>query len=234
MSEALTVVDEPRAISMFERLALDPSVDVDKLERLIQMKERIDRMNAEASFNAAFAIMQPRIPVIIERGKTDKGRYAELEDIIEAVRPVLADHGFALSHRTEWPSATQVRVVGVLMHRDGHHRTSEFLSGADTSGSKNAIQALGSSVSYGRRYTTKDLLCIVTRGEDNDGRTSEKTLAPDGYVEWLDDLRAVATEGTDALTKAWSESGKDLRAYALKHDAKTWNAIKAKAAAVRA
>jgi hypothetical protein len=38
----------------------------------------------------------------------------------------------------------------------------------DSSGSKNAVQAIGSTTSYGRRYAASMLLNIVTRGEDDD------------------------------------------------------------------
>jgi hypothetical protein len=39
----------------------------------------------------------------------------------------------------------------------------------DTSGSKNNVQAVGSSTSYGKRYTATLLLNIRTKGEDDDG-----------------------------------------------------------------
>jgi hypothetical protein len=39
----------------------------------------------------------------------------------------------------------------------------------DNSGSKNTVQAIGSSVSYGKRYVLCMLLNISTGGEDNDG-----------------------------------------------------------------
>lgn len=217
---------------MFERLAKDQSVDVEKLERLIAMQERILRVNAESAFNAAFSKMQPEIPVIIERGHTDKGTFAELEDIVEAVRPILARHGFALTHQTQWPEPTRVRVIGILTHADGHQRTSEFLSGADTSGSKNAIQALGSAVSYGRRYTTKDLLCIVTRKEDDDAAKSEKYKQapdPDGYDNWKADMEAVAGEGLAQLMAAFNKSSEVFRKRMAKVDVAWWERIRAKA-----
>lgn len=43
---------------------------------------------------------------------------------------------------------------------------------ADTSGSKNAVQAFGSSTSYGKRYVLCALLNITTRGQDDNGQTA--------------------------------------------------------------
>lgn len=224
-------------VLMFERLATNPDVDVAKLERLIAMQERILARNAEAAFNAAFSDMQAEIPTVIEHGKTDKGTYAELEDIVTAVRPVLHKHGFALSHRTEWPEKSVVKIIGIITHRDGHSRTSEFMSAADASGSKNAIQGLGSAVSYGRRYTTKDLLNIVTRGEDDNGHSSERGRqpeAPAGYEAWLAVLEGVADDGLAALTTAWNKSKIEHRNHLMATDKGKFSTLKAKAAKVKA
>lgn len=231
---ALSRVDGPL---MFERLASDPNVPVDKLERLIALQERILDRNAETAFNIAFAEMQAVIPTIKELARTDKTSYAPLEDIIGAVRPILSAHGFSISFRTEWPDKKTVKVVGILTHREGHARTSEFMADADQTGSKNAIQALGSSVQYGKRYTTKDLLCIVTTDKDDDGEAAGLATAPSsprGFDEWWDDMVAAVDNGLPALEKAWAASRKELKEYAHKHKRAEWASLKAKAAKVTA
>jgi hypothetical protein len=228
--------DTPAVVSMFERLAKDPQVDVEKLERLIGMQERIMLLQSKAAFDAAFAELQADLPTIAERAKTNNGRYAPLEDIVEAIRPVLRAHGFALSHRTEWPDNHLVKVIGVLSHRQGHSRESEFLSAADVSGNKNAVQALGSTVSYGRRYTTKDLLNIVTRGEDDDARRSGNAALPpqpDGYTAFVIGLEAAAEKGLDALKAEWAKGSKALRDYHVATDREGWEALKKEAGAVK-
>lgn len=218
--------------SMFERLAADPNVPVEKLERLIAMQERILAANAKSAFNAAFAEMQGAIPVVVEKAKTDKGTYAPQEDIVAAVQPILSRFGFSLSFRTEWPDKTTVRVIGILTHRDGHERTSEFLSDADKSGSKNSIQALGSAVTYGRRYTTTDLLNITTRKADDDGHRAGhvgKPDAPAGFDDWLVDMEAVADEGLGKLQTAWNKSKPEYKAYIVATNKAAWDRLKAKA-----
>lgn len=223
-------------VAMFERLARDPSVDVEKLERLIAMQERIMAHNAEAEFNAAFAAMLPKIPTIVERARTDKTAYAPLEDIIETIRPILAEFGFSLSFRTEWPEKNMVKVVGILTHRAGHSRNSEFLSAADQTGSKNAIQALGSAVHYGRRYTARDLLCIVTREADDDGERSDKgkaPAAPAGYDDWMADMASAADEGLQKLQIAWNQSKTEYRTYTAQYNKAQWASLKTKAGKVR-
>lgn len=165
-------------IQVIERAASNPNVDIDKMERLLQMQERILDRNAKAAYSAALADMQPKLPVVVERGEIKHGdnkpvqsRYALWEDINEAIRPLLAQHGFALSFRTG-RDGDRIIVTGVLSHRDGHSEQTSMPLPADQSGSKNAVQAVGSSVSYGKRYTALALLNITTRGEDDDGKAA--------------------------------------------------------------
>lgn len=166
--------DAAAIIQVIERAATNPQVDIDKMERLIQMQERVMDRNAKSAFAAALAAMQPELPVIAERGAIDLGRgpkqrYALWEDINDAIKPVLAKHGFALSFRTGQDEG-KITVTGILTHREGHSEETTMYLPADTSGSKNAVQAVGSSTSYGKRYTATALLNLTSRGEDDDGK----------------------------------------------------------------
>lgn len=164
-------------IQVIERAAMNPDVDIDKMERLLEMQERIMQRNAKAAYAADLSRMQPELPVIAERGgiKDRSGNvqstYALWEDINDAIKPVLARYGFALSFRTGQEDG-RIVVTGVLSHRDGHSEETTMHLPTDTSGSKNAVQAVGSSISYGKRYTAAALLNITSRGEDDDGKSA--------------------------------------------------------------
>jgi len=190
------------ALAMIERFAADPNFDVSKLQALMDMRERELTRIAEQEFNVAFARMQPRIPIIDEHAKTNMGTYAPREDIVEVVRPILAEFGFSLSFRTEWPEA-KIQIVGILTHEGGHSRESVFLTDSDKSGSKNDVQARGSAVEYGRRYTTTDLLNIATRKADDDGKKAGKSVAPEGFDKWIKHLETTSLSGLKALGAAW-------------------------------
>jgi hypothetical protein len=179
--------DTTALIAMIERVALNPDVDIDKMERLLQMQERIMDRNAKAAFIGALADMQPKLPVIGRKGnitihkkdaeKTDaniiqKTPYALWEDINDAIRPLLAEHGFTLTFRFK-KEADRVEVTGILSHRQGHFEETTLSLPMDTSGSKNNVQAIGSSTSYGKRYAAIALLNITTRGEDDDGKAAD-------------------------------------------------------------
>lgn len=154
-------------LAVVERAAMNPDVDIDKMERLLDMQERVLNRNAEQAFNAALAQMQSELPTVAETAKGHNTKYAPLERINEAVRPILQRHGFAITFRTKQGQAG-IEVSAVLSHREGHHEETSLILPADNSGSKNAVQAIGSTISYGKRYALCALLNIST-GDDTDG-----------------------------------------------------------------
>lgn len=170
-------------LAVIERAARDPAVDIDKMERLLALQERVQERNAVAAFNDALAEMQPRLPIITERGRiiikdkqtdkiTQETPYALWEDINEAIRPLLHEHGFALTFKTGTAADGKLVVTGILKHRFGHQEEAAIPLPHDSSGSKNAVQAIGSSLSYGKRYAAMQLLNITTKGEDDDGQAA--------------------------------------------------------------
>lgn len=163
LSESATI------LSVIQRAAADPQCDIEKMERLMAMHERMQDRQAESAFNAAMAAMQCELPSIAERGKGHGSiKYATLEDINDVVKPIMQKHGFAVSFQVEHHQGG-INVTGILMHAAGHREQTTMLLPSDTSGSKNAVQAVGSSVSYGKRYVMSALLNLTTRGEDDDG-----------------------------------------------------------------
>ncbi|MDP3534052.1 MAG: ERF family protein [Halomonas sp.] len=172
-NSAPALADSTAIIQVIERAALNPDVDIDKMERLLQMQERVMDRQAMMAYSAAMAAMQTELPSIEERGQTNNGKYATLEDIVDTVRPVMQTHGFAVSFRIQ-TQERGIQVTGVLMHKDGHREETSMLLPADMSGNKNAVQAFGSSTSYGKRYVLSALLNITTRGQDDNGHTSTR------------------------------------------------------------
>lgn len=235
-TKALAVTTQPSDewIGMLERLASNPDVDLTKIEKLIDLKERTARTEAEAQFNAAYAAMQGELPVIVERGKGDRGEkggsygYARFEDIVEVCRPIMARHGFGIRFEHTTEGNTQV-CTGILSHAAGHSIRDQFRAAPDSGGNKPPIQANGSTRSYGQRYTTVALLGIATKGQDDDGRTSQAPDAPDGFEDWFNDMTALADEGWERLSAAWNTAKGPFKNYITRHRSHDWNALKAKA-----
>ena len=163
---------------VIEHAAADPSVDLDRLDRLSTVYERMVSREAETKFNAALVKLQPKLPVLDERGAiTDlngklRATYATWEDTVDVIRPLLARHGFSLTFRPGRSAGGVPVVTGVLRHRAGHKEEAEIELPADVSGDKNPVQAVGSTMSYGQRYVTRMLLNLTSRGDDDDGEAA--------------------------------------------------------------
>jgi len=156
-------------MQVIERVAMDKDSDISKLEKMLDMQERILNRNANQQFTADLAAMQIKLPRVIEHGEGhNKAKYAKLEDINDAIRPVLQEFGFAVTFRVK-QDAGVLWITTVLSHRDGHSEETSIPLALDTSGSKNAVQAVGSTISYGKRYGICMMLNIST-GDDVDGQ----------------------------------------------------------------
>lgn len=210
--------DAENFIGMIERVAANKDVDVNKLEKLLDMQERIMGKNAEMAFNRDMALMQAELPTISEKGEIKvndvvRSKYARFEDINEAVKPVLQKHGFAINFKTDTTGGA-VKVTGLLTHREGHRETTDMTLPVDVSGSKNPVQAIGSSVSYGKRYVMEALLNLTSRGQDDDGQKAMMPTEFAGFEQEIDGL--TAKPQADALWKriaAACQKSKDRTAY---------------------
>lgn len=193
-------------IQVIERAAMNPDVDIDKMERLLQMQERVIERNAKAAFNASFARMQTELPAIEKNGKSNNGKYGLWEDIQDGIVPVLSRHGFALSFKTKVENDA-ITVTAILRHEEGHDDSTDLKLPTDKSGSKNAVQAVGSSVSYGKRYAACALLNIRVGGEDDDGLGSGALVNHDLPTKSSTSLKRADSNGQDA----WDRLIKDVR-----------------------
>lgn len=195
-NNVVPMTDTAALMATIARAAADPNVDIEKMERLMEMYERVQKRQAAAAFAADLAEMQDELPIVAERGDAaGRYKYALWEDINAAIKPVLKKHGFALSFRTDFSDG--ISVTGVLTHKEGHREETTIKLPADPSGNKNAVQAVASSVSYGKRYAAGALLNVTSHAEDDDAYA-----AGGGYdaTAWYDAIAAaVDMAGLNAL-----------------------------------
>lgn len=197
----IVAVEATSIMDVIAKAAADPNTDVGKLERLLAMYERITAQRAKAAYTAALVAVKPKLPVIDRRGRieiTDKAThtkviqstpYALWEDIDEKITPTLNAHGLVLTFRSGVAQDGKITVTGVLSHSEGHTEETTITLPHDSSGSKNAVQAVGSSTSYGKRYTATLLLNIRTKGEDDDGiKGGADGVISDDQVQTIFDL----------------------------------------------
>lgn len=201
-------------LPMIDKLIDRPDFDVEKLERLLDMQQRIVERGAMEQFNTAMALMQDEMPSITERGKAHNTRYATFEDINDVAKPIMKRHGFAVSFRVHNIQGG-IEVTGVLMHKGGHREETTMTLPLDTSGSKNAVQAVGSSVSYGKRYVMSALLNITTRGADDDGESAAPTRSVTAFQAGVigQTLAACPEKTRDWFVKSYGDASQVPRAH---------------------
>ena len=137
-----------------------------------------EKTAAAKAFVKALSGFQREAPKIGESQPVQAGpvryRFAPLEVILAAIREPLAKHGLAVYWEISG-SVERVQVKAVLMHEDGHSISSEMTLPPE--GGRNKIQALGSAVTYGKRYTLTAVLGIESE-PDTDGVTEGVTPTP--------------------------------------------------------
>lgn len=166
-------------LSVISRAASDPNVDIDKMERLMEMHRDMQRQQAEADFNAAMARVQSRMGRIgtDRTNKQTSSDYATYAKLDRALRPLYSAEGFALSFGTDAVEAENiVRVTCHVSHTAGFTRKYLIDMPADGKGAKGndvmtKTHATGSATQYGMRYLLK-MIFNVAIGEDDDGNAA--------------------------------------------------------------
>lgn len=194
-------------MAVISRAAADPTCDIEKMERLLAMHERMQAKTAEQAFNAAMAQMQCEIPTVGETGLNahTKNAYATLDDINVVLKPIMQRHGFAVTFKVDH-QANGISVTGILMHSAGHREQTTLLLPVDIGSGRNAVQAVGSSTTYGKRYVMCALLNITTgdaRDDDGAGAVQEPVITAI-QVRQIESLAAKCSDkAKDAFAKLY-------------------------------
>lgn len=176
-SSAIITMDP--LVAMIERAARDPSIDMDRLERLLEMRERSELRAAESAFNDAMAQVQFEISPIARdsHNPQTRSKYASYHAIDKAIRPIYTKHGIRVSFDEEETTATadMIRVVAFVtrgMHRERYHYDSPIVTtGLQGKAMMTLTHARASADTYAKRYLMGRIFNLST-GEDDDGNAA--------------------------------------------------------------
>jgi hypothetical protein len=228
-------------MAMIERLAENPTVQsVEVIERMMAMQEKWEAKQAEKAFNEAMARIAKKLADIrivksksvaydMEKGNKAAGqkeafRYTPLDEIDKIVRPLLIEEELSVSYTTETREGGGAVVIGRLSHAGGHYREASIPLPLDNSGGKSNVQGMGSTFSYGRRYTLCMLLNIITL-DDDDG--SGGPVSDEQAAEIKKGLKETGLDIAKFLKTLKAESVEAIRARDFKRaitaiDARRW------------
>jgi hypothetical protein len=164
------------------RMAVTGGADLGKLEQLLNLQERWESNEARKAYHTAMAEFKANPPKIdkdkqVAYGNT-KYNHASLFNVTEKIGEALSKCGLSTSWSTKQNGA--ILVTCKITHIKGHSEETTLSAPSDTSGSKNAIQAIGSTITYLERYTLLALTGLATYDQDDDGRAAG---APVEYID---------------------------------------------------
>src|SRR5262245_27479746 len=216
----------PTPLTMLDR-AIAEGKPIELLERLMSLHERWEAQQARRAFDNAIAAAKLEMePVERNRLGHNAKKYADLAAYARALDPILAKQGLSYRWRTRQDNGA-IHVTCVLSHRDGHSEENSLSGPADKTGSKNDIQAIGSTLTYLQRYTLAQAVGAAA-APDDDGKAAGLlgTISADQIErlkeetkDWTSDalawlLKYVDAEGFDSIQLA--KYGTALYAIGLK------------------
>lgn len=198
-------------LAVIARAAMNQNVDVPKMKELLAMQREIEQAQDAAAFNRALLAAQGEIPRIVKDKKTDKAPYATLENVSKSIDKICRSHGFVMSFGTaDSPLPKHYRIVCDLSHSYGsddyprgqtrryHVDLESDTVGAKGVPNKTAIQGVGATMSYGRRYLKVMMFDLTIVGEDNDGAKRKRAPAGDEAVVEQTDPSVPLVNGSQA------------------------------------
>jgi hypothetical protein len=185
-TDALVPAQNGTLMTVIERLSSNPNVDIDKLKQLLEMQERWEANRDKSTMRNAVAEFKQNPPELIKNRIAKAGtftyNFSDLENITSAIESGLAKTGVTHSWKTKEENG-KITVTCVLRLGVYEEEGSTLSGDPDTSGSKNAIQAKGSTLTYLERYTLLATLGMAAGMPDTDGNKSGATV--EGYTEHL-------------------------------------------------
>ena len=209
--------------------ALKSGASIEQLQGLLALQKDWEANEARKAYVAAMAEFKKNPPEIFKRKEVAFGdtRYshATIGDVTSLTVEGLAKNGF--SHRWDTKQdAGRIIVSCILTHNMGHSESTVLEASPDSSGKKNAIQQVASTVTYLQRYTLLAACGLATKDmEDDDGAGAGNINDYDAAAnlqDWKD--KADAAINLIALNETRKMAGHDFN---ISKDIQGWNAFKA-------
>lgn len=175
---------EVRGPSSLIEMALSKGADekaLEKLEKVLELQERWEANEAKKAYHQAMSAFKLN-PPDIERDKTvsytPQGKptvtynHATLANVTSKINAALSEHGLSATWLTKQENGN-ISVTCKITHSMGHSEETTITASPDTSGNKNPIQAIGSTISYLERYTILALTGLATHDMDDDGKGTD-------------------------------------------------------------
>lgn len=177
--------------------AINQGMDISVIDKLMTLQERYEANQGRKAFDKAIAAAKSEFkPVGRNRTGHQNKRYADFEAYASMIDPIIVQYGLSYRFETD-QSDTLIRVTCVVAHEDGHSIRNTLAAAADTSGSKNSIQAIGSTLTYLQRYTLVQAFGLAATDDDDGGKSDAPATITENQLMGLREL--IEATRTDAV-----------------------------------
>ena len=210
-AQEVTIIDEkpveiqsdaPVTPMVLLKQAMDKGADLATLEKFMDLNDRWEAKEAAKAFNRAMTAFKANTPEILKNKRVSyqgnnsntptEYNHADLFEVCDKACVEMANHGLSHSWETQQDNG-RIIVTCVITHELGHEKRVALESIADSSGSKNAIQSVASTITYLERYTMMAALGLAAKDQDDDGKGPK----PPPEVEFISEDEAM-TIGVEA------------------------------------
>lgn len=170
-------IEASDGVSPLVAMAMSSDIDPARLDKLLDIQIKYEKSQAERAYAAALARFNAVAPTLkktkkvkftTKDGSVTEYNHGDIAVMLEQLRQPLAQCGLAVSWKVRQENGG-VLVTCVLRHEQGHYEDTSLHASPDQSGKKNAIQQVGSTIQYLKRYTLEVLLGLATEDADDDG-----------------------------------------------------------------
>ncbi len=176
---------EINALTLIDK-AIEKDIDVDKFAKLVDIVKMLENEKAKRDFYEALSKFQGEVPPIKKLSRADMGygkpkyNYAEFGEIVTTIQEPLKKHGLSYhfeignehtiikGEKGEDIIVEFVAVTCTVAHKSGYEKTTTMSVQKDAGVGKSNVQAVGSTITYLKRYTLLALLGIGTADPDDD------------------------------------------------------------------
>lgn len=195
------------------QMAIAQGADIDKMTALLELQERWEANIARKAFVQAMADFKKEA-FVITKDKINgqySSRYTSIGNLINTSTPFLSKHGLSASWSIDQSSG--IKVSCTITHALGHSGEPKTLQvPLDTSGAKNPLQQLKSSITYAR-IVTFEMACGLASAEgnlDDDGNdTGTKSMDMHEFDRYMALIEGAGSE--ESLKQIYLAAAKDAQ-----------------------
>jgi hypothetical protein len=188
------------------QLAIERNAGAEQFGMLVDAITKARKEDARLQFESALGQFKSDLPAIFKTkkvsfankdGSKTEYSHAELEQITEIIGESLRKYGLTHSWKPSEGSTGRTIMTCVFRHPLSGHVEEMASLGAppDTSGGKNNVQAIGSTVTYLERYSLLAACGIAPKGVDNDGRTPTNGMPDDAITDYCIQMQDASVIG---------------------------------------